>query len=176
MPRYKYRPCPGCGKEEPLGPQTLCGACERLLAYAKQAEDREAARRASGEEVVVMVGSDWLYDSRLPQVHTLTRELVNGMRDAICKLSGGSLYQPFTAHQRTVACNRPEDRHTGRAWVGMSTEQADAAEKLSDGIRTLLRLVADASRKQELSFVVKLASGEATVADYENRIVSGNHR
>jgi len=119
----------------------------------------------------VMLGSDWLDDSRVPQVHKMPYDLLKKMQEAIGSLSGGPNYPTFSRHSRAVGCAR-SSAHTGRSWVGMTTEQADAAQTLSDGIQELIVLFSNIVAQRELSFLTKMASGEASVEDYEKRIAS----
>ena len=175
MTRYKHRPCPGCGEPLPLAPQTICGNCRHLLDRARRDSARRAEELASGEKVVIALGGHWRYGKGLPVVHT---NAGNRMVAAMAEVTGAerlSFSDLRSSATRFVHCSPNDYSSPEMGYRVVTPAQADALQELGDAIAEWATAMVQAARKSEQSFLVKLASGEATVKDYEERISKQPH-
>lgn len=172
MPRYKDRPCPGCGAPQPLPEQTLCDTCRYLLDRVRRVEKQRASEIASGEKIVIALGGRWRYGKGLPVVHGANAG--NRMVSAIANATGAerlSFSDLRSSAIRFVHCSPHDYSSPECGYRIVTTEQADALQELGDAIAEWAVTLVQAARHAEQSFLVKLAAGEATVGDYEERIV-----
>lgn len=172
MTRYKDRPCPGCGELRPLAPQTLCGYCRYLLEQARRAEQTRTSEIASGEKIVIALGGRWRYGKGLPVVHGASAG--NRMIAAIARITGAerlSFSDLRSSAIRFIHCSPGDYSSPEGGYRVVTPGQADALQELGDAIAEWTVSLVQAARQEEQSFLVKLASGEATVQDYEKRVI-----
>jgi len=175
MPRYKDRPCPGCGELRPLAPQTICGNCRHLLEKAHRDAARRAEELSAGEKITIALGDAWrveggLFDLSFPGKNDSVSRITRAMAAA----TGTEKLRHSDLRARVDRCVHYSAYDLGDPVGGyrlVTPAQADALQDLGDAIVAYVSSMVQAARKGEQSFLVKLASGEATVQDYEKRVI-----
>lgn len=122
-------------------------------------------------EQIVAIGSDWRLEPKINNLQIFSRQPEN-ICQAMADLAGGKRYKLGTRISRYISCQDGQygGLTTGDAIVALTPAQADAAQRLIDAIQAYAVEVAEAATLRESHFLLKLANGEATVADYERRI------